>query len=177
MSQHLRDSVSVPPPSPTLRADDIRSEIEIETERLIKRTGKAVSPEPIHLTVYSPQVPNLTLVDMPGMLQVAAMGWACCDSTPRHRLDKGTHRWPAAEHRSGSGRDGQALHQGTPRWLACTLVQVLTRAALQGDNAIILAVSPANADLATSDAIRLAREVDPYFERTIGAVWCLALCA
>jgi replication fork clamp-binding protein CrfC len=32
---------------------------------------------------------------------------------------------------------------------------------VQNDNAIILAVSPANADLATSDAISLAREVDP----------------
>lgn len=33
---------------------------------------------------------------------------------------------------------------------------------------IILAVTPANADLATSDALRLAREVDPTGERTIG---------
>ncbi len=39
---------------------------------------------------------------------------------------------------------------------------------LQGDNAIILAVTPANADLATSDALHLAREVDPSGERTIG---------
>jgi hypothetical protein len=30
---------------------------------------------------------------------------------------------------------------------------------IKGDNAIILAVSPANADLATSDALRLAKEV------------------
>jgi hypothetical protein len=41
---------------------------------------------------------------------------------------------------------------------------------LQGDNAIILAVSPANADLATSDALRLAKEVDPLGERTIGVL-------
>lgn len=39
----------------------------------------------------------------------------------------------------------------------------------QGENAIILAVTPANADLATSDALHLAREVDPAGERTIGA--------
>lgn len=39
---------------------------------------------------------------------------------------------------------------------------------VQGDNAIILAVSPANADLATSDALHLAREVDPAGDRTIG---------
>ena len=41
--------------------------------------------------------------------------------------------------------------------------------AVQGENAIILAVTPANADLATSDALHLAREVDPAGERTIGA--------
>ncbi len=40
----------------------------------------------------------------------------------------------------------------------------------QGDNAIILAVTPANADLATSDALHLAREVDPAGERTIGGL-------
>ena len=40
--------------------------------------------------------------------------------------------------------------------------------AVQGENAIILAVTPANADLATSDALHLAREVDPAGERTIG---------
>ena len=39
---------------------------------------------------------------------------------------------------------------------------------MQGDNAIILAVTPANADLATSDALHLAREVDPAGDRTIG---------
>ena len=41
--------------------------------------------------------------------------------------------------------------------------------AVQGDNAIILAVTPANADLATSDALHLARQVDPAGDRTIGA--------
>jgi hypothetical protein len=41
---------------------------------------------------------------------------------------------------------------------------------VQGDNAIILAVTPANADLATSDALRIAREVDPPGDRTIGVL-------
>jgi replication fork clamp-binding protein CrfC len=41
---------------------------------------------------------------------------------------------------------------------------------IKGDNAIILAVSPANADLATSDALRLAKDVDPLGERTIGVL-------
>ena len=38
-------------------------------------------------------------------------------------------------------------------------LEEMARRYVQGENAIILAVSPANADLATSDAIRMAREV------------------
>jgi hypothetical protein len=44
----------------------IRDEIEAETNRHLKKTAKSVSTDPIQLTVYSPNVPNLTLVDMPG---------------------------------------------------------------------------------------------------------------
>jgi hypothetical protein len=50
------------------RAEAIRDEIEAETNRYLKGKGRAVAPEPIQLTVYSPNVPNLTLVDMPGVL-------------------------------------------------------------------------------------------------------------
>ncbi|KAL6985832.1 Phragmoplastin drp1e, partial [Sarracenia purpurea var. burkii] len=37
-------------------------------------------------------------------------------------------------------------------------------------NCIILAITPANQDVATSDAIKLAREVDPAGERTFGVL-------
>lgn len=37
-------------------------------------------------------------------------------------------------------------------------------------NALILALSAANTDLANSDALQIAREVDPQGERTIGVV-------
>lgn len=46
--------------------DAMRQEIEDETHRLLQRCRKPVSPDPIQLTVHSPAVPNLTLVDMPG---------------------------------------------------------------------------------------------------------------
>lgn len=49
-------------------------------------------------------------------------------------------------------------------------IYVTNATTLQGDNAIILAVTPANADLATSDALRIAREVDPPGDRTIGVL-------
>eukprot|EP00798_Chlamydomonas_sp_ICE-L_P016681 gene16681-22940_t len=111
----------------------IQQEIEDETERHLAKIGgtSTISPDPIYLTVYSPNVPNLTMVDMPGLTKVPI--------------------------------DGQPL----------SIVQELddmVRQYIKGDNAIILAVTPANADLATSDALRMAREVDPTCERTIGVL-------
>lgn len=44
-------------------------------------------------------------------------------------------------------------------------IEDMVRNYIKGENAIILAVSPANADLATSDALRMARDVDPNGER------------
>ena len=43
------------------------------------------------------------------------------------------------------------------------------------ENTLILAVSPANADLANSDALKLARSVDPEGLRTIGVITKLDL--
>uniref|UniRef100_UPI00358DF209 dynamin-1-like n=1 Tax=Myxine glutinosa TaxID=7769 RepID=UPI00358DF209 len=43
------------------------------------------------------------------------------------------------------------------------------------DNCLILAVSPANTDLANSDALKLAKEVDPQGLRTIGVITKLDL--
>ncbi|RYY80541.1 hypothetical protein EON63_16695 [archaeon] len=39
---------------------------------------------------------------------------------------------------------------------------------IRNPNAIILAVTAANQDLANSDGLKLAREVDPLGERTVG---------
>lgn len=117
---------SAAPPAPT--PDEIRQEIEAETDRHLAGR-RVVSPDPIYLSIVSPTVPNLTLIDMPGLTKVPI--------------------------------DGQPA----------SIVQDLddmARKYIRGPNAIVLAVSPANADLATSDALRLAREVDPAGERTIG---------
>lgn len=43
------------------------------------------------------------------------------------------------------------------------------------DNCLILAVSPANSDIANSDALKLAKEVDPQGLRTIGVITKLDL--
>ena len=49
--------------------DEIRKEIEQETFRVAGQ-NKGVSRLPIHLRIYSPNVLDLTLVDLPGLTKV-----------------------------------------------------------------------------------------------------------
>jgi len=49
-------------------------------------------------------------------------------------------------------------------------IENMVRSYVEKPNSIILAISPANQDIATSDAIKLAREVDPSGERTFGVL-------
>ncbi|XP_073496297.1 dynamin-1 isoform X10 [Phyllobates terribilis] len=115
--------------------EEIRLEIEAETDR-ITGSNKGISPVPINLRVYSPNVLNLTLVDLPGMTKVP-VGDQPVDIEAQIRD---------------------------------MLMQFVTK-----DNCLILAVSPANSDLANSDALKIAKEVDPQGQRTIGVVTKLDL--
>ncbi|MCI19138.1 dynamin-related protein 1A, partial [Trifolium medium] len=48
----------------------ISQEISDETDRETGRS-KGISSVPIHLSIYSPHVVNLTLVDLPGLTKIA----------------------------------------------------------------------------------------------------------
>uniref|UniRef100_A0A3Q0SFB4 Dynamin-2 n=1 Tax=Amphilophus citrinellus TaxID=61819 RepID=A0A3Q0SFB4_AMPCI len=115
--------------------DEVRQEIEAETDRLTG-SNKGISPIPINLRVYSPNVLNLTLIDLPGMTKVPV------GDQP-----------PDIEHQI---RD--------------MLLQFITK-----ESCLILAVTPANTDLANSDALKIAKEVDPQGLRTIGVITKLDL--
>ncbi|CAA6666992.1 unnamed protein product [Spirodela intermedia] len=117
----------------------VRKEIQDETDRLTGKT-KQISPVPIHLSIYSPNVVNLTLIDLPGLTKVAV------------------------------GKD--AL--GQPDSIVQD-IENMVRSYVEKPNCIILAISPANQDIATSDAIKIAREVDPTGERTFGVLTKLDL--
>ncbi|KAJ7962579.1 dynamin-like protein [Quillaja saponaria] len=108
----------------------VRKEISDETDR---ETGqsKMISTVPIHLSIYSPNVVNLTLVDLPGLTKVAV------DGQPESIVQD---------------------------------IENMVRSYIEKPNCIILAISPANQDLATSDAIKISREVDPKGERTFGVL-------
>ncbi|KAH6767338.1 dynamin-like protein [Perilla frutescens var. hirtella] len=107
-----------------------RKEIADETDRETGRS-KQISAVPIYLSIYSPNVVNLTLIDLPGLTKVAV--------------------------------DGQSES-------IVADIENMVRSYIEKPNCIILAVSPANQDLATSDAIKISREVDPKGERTFGVL-------
>ncbi|XP_067273282.1 dynamin 3a isoform X2 [Pseudorasbora parva] len=115
--------------------DDVRREIEAETDR-ITGTNKGISSIPINLRVYSPNVLNLTLIDLPGITKVPV------GDQP-----------PDIEYQI---RD--------------MIMQFICK-----ENCLILAVTPANMDLANSDALKLAKDVDPQGHRTIGVITKLDL--
>ncbi|KAL1809463.1 hypothetical protein DCAR_0729005 [Daucus carota subsp. sativus] len=108
----------------------VRKEISDETDRETGRS-RAISTVPIYLSIYSPNVVNLTLIDLPGLTKVAIDGQS--DSIVQD-------------------------------------IENMVRSYIEKPNCIILAVSPANQDLATSDAIKMSREVDPKGERTFGVL-------
>ncbi|CAN4108407.1 unnamed protein product [Withania somnifera] len=108
----------------------VRKEIADETDRETGRT-KQISSVPIYLSIYSPNVVNLTLIDLPGLTKVAVEG------------------------------QSESIVAD---------IENMVRSYIEKPNCIILAVSPANQDLATSDAIKMSREVDPKGERTFGVL-------
>ncbi|GAY45719.1 hypothetical protein CUMW_091480 [Citrus unshiu] len=108
----------------------VRKEISDETDRETGRS-KAISTVPIHLSIFSPNVVNLTLIDLPGLTKVAV------DGQPESIVQD---------------------------------IENMVRSYIEKPNCIILAISPANQDLATSDAIKISREVDPRGDRTFGVL-------
>ncbi|XP_055819945.1 dynamin-related protein 3A-like isoform X1 [Solanum dulcamara] len=108
----------------------IRREILAETEKEVG-VNKGVSDKQIRLKICSPNVLNITLVDLPGITKV-----------------------PVGDQPS----DIEAR------------IRNMIMSYIKQETSIILAVSPANADLANSDALQLAKEVDPTGTRTIGVI-------
>uniref|UniRef100_H3C1N8 Dynamin-1-like protein n=1 Tax=Tetraodon nigroviridis TaxID=99883 RepID=H3C1N8_TETNG len=115
--------------------DEIRQEIEAETER-ISGNNKGISDEPIHLKIFSPNVVNLTLVDLPGITKV-----------------------PVGDQ---------------PKDIEIQIRELIFKF-ISNPNSIILAVTAANTDMATSEALKVAREVDPDGRRTLAVVTKLDL--
>ncbi|XP_070508514.1 dynamin-like [Chironomus tepperi] len=115
--------------------EKVQKEITQETDRVVG-TNKGVSNIPIVLKVFSPNVLNLTLIDLPGMTKVPI------GDQPQD-----------IEHR----------------------IRSMILDFIKKETCLILAVTPATMDLANSEALKLAREVDPNGNRTIGVITKLDL--
>ncbi|TPX74668.1 hypothetical protein CcCBS67573_g04053 [Chytriomyces confervae] len=110
--------------------NEIRDEINRETETKVGKNA-GVSPQPINLRIYSPNVLTLTLIDLPGLTKVAV---------------------------GDQPKDIERL-------IKDMIMKFITK-----PNCIILSVTAANTDLANSDGLKLAREVDVEGVRTIGVL-------
>ena len=101
--------------------DGFVSDLQLETDRELG-TNKGISEKQIRLKIFSPNVLNITLVDLPGITKVP-VGDQPTDIEAR--------------------------------------VRTMILSYIKHETCIILAVSPANADLANSDALQMARIADP----------------
>ncbi|KAK1264101.1 Dynamin-related protein 3A [Acorus gramineus] len=108
----------------------IREEIQSETDREAGG-NKGVSDKQIRLKIFSPNVLNITLVDLPGITKVP-VGDQPTDIEAR--------------------------------------IRTMILSYIKHETCIILAVTPANSDLANSDALQMARIADPDGSRTIGVI-------
>ncbi|KAA0201339.1 hypothetical protein HAZT_HAZT000538 [Hyalella azteca] len=115
--------------------DAIRKEIEDDTDR-ITGNNKGISNLPINLRVYSPNVLNLTLIDLPGLTKV-----------------------PIGDQPADIEQQIRSM-----------IMTYITK-----ESCLILAVTPANSDLANSDALQLSKDADPDGLRTIGVITKLDL--
>ncbi|KAI8049226.1 Dynamin central region-domain-containing protein [Syncephalis plumigaleata] len=108
----------------------IRDEIVHDTE---VKTGRnaGISPQPITLRIFSPNVLTLTLVDLPGITKV-----------------------PVGDQ---------------PKDIEKQIREMILKYIIK-PNSIILAVTSGNTDLANSDGLKMAREVDPEGVRTLGVL-------
>nr|XP_010313067.1 dynamin-related protein 3A-like isoform X1 [Solanum lycopersicum] len=110
--------------------NEIRREIQAETEREAG-ANKGVSDKQIRLKIFSPNVLDITLVDLPGITKV-----------------------PVGDQPS----DIEAR------------IRTMIMSYIKRPSCLILAVTPANADLANSDALQIAGNADPDGYRTIGVI-------
>ncbi|KAA8545668.1 hypothetical protein F0562_020881 [Nyssa sinensis] len=110
--------------------NEIRMEIQAETEREAGG-NKGVSDKQIRLKIFSPNVLDITLVDLPGITKV-----------------------PVGDQPS----DIEAR------------IRTMIMSYIKLPSCLILAVTPANSDLANSDALQIAGNADPDGYRTIGVI-------
>ncbi len=102
-----------------------------KAQDIVAGTNGSISGELISLEIWSPDVPDLTLIDLPGIAREAV------GNQPQD--------------------NGQQIKTLLKKYIGCK-------------ETIIVVVVPCNVDIATTEALKMAQEVDPTGERTLVAV-------
>ncbi|XP_038657393.1 interferon-induced GTP-binding protein Mx3-like isoform X2 [Scyliorhinus canicula] len=124
-----RGKISYKEYSRTLKnATEVEGEI-LKAQNAIAGDGLGISHELISLEIESTNVPDLTLIDLPGIARVAV--------------------------------GNQPLNIGEQ-------IKILIKSFIKRQETINLVVVPCNVDIATTEALKMAQEVDPTGERTLG---------
>ncbi|MBN3298264.1 MX protein, partial [Amia calva] len=121
---HYRDNIKVYLGSPAQVEEEIR-----KAQDIIAGKGDGISDEKINLEIISSEVPDLTLIDLPGIARVAV-----------GNQPKDIGNW----------------------------IKGMIRRHIDKQETISLVVVPCNVDIATTEALKMAKEVDPSGERTLG---------
>ncbi|XP_046762484.1 interferon-induced GTP-binding protein Mx isoform X2 [Gallus gallus] len=102
-----------------------------KAQDIVAGTNGSISGELISLEIWSPDVPDLTLIDLPGIAREAV------GNQPQD--------------------NGQQIKTLLKKYIGCK-------------ETIIVVVVPCNVDIATTEALKMAQEVDPTGERTLGVL-------
>ncbi|KAM8916841.1 interferon-induced GTP-binding protein Mx-like [Spinachia spinachia] len=100
-----------------------------EAQKTLAGVGVGISDDLISLEIASPDVPDLTLIDLPGITRVAVKG------QPENIGDQ---------------------------------IKRLIHTFITKQETISLVVVPSNVDIETTEALKMAQEVDPSGDRTLG---------
>lgn len=119
---YLGESIDIESPA------DVEDEVR-KAQNCIAGEGNGINDELITLEVVSQDVPDLTLIDLPGITRVAL---------PNQPADIG--------------------HQ----------IKTMIKKYIRRQETINLVVVPSNVDIATTEALEMAKQVDPDGERTLG---------
>lgn len=129
--------------------------------------GVGISHDLISLEIASPDVPDLTLIDLPGIARVAVKG------QPENIGEQVGRTRAPEEGQHFLKRPSSFLLWSTGQCLmptVCGLFQIkrLIHKFITKQETISLVVVPCNVDIATTEALKMAQEVDPDGERTLG---------
>ena len=173
-SANIRLSWSQAQPSSAGQVDsyeEIGARISLLTEALLLARGTHATFEAEHsivIDLVAPNVPDLTVIDLPGIVRTQVTGQA---GDVMKEVDHLLERYLKQERRIIPNPNPNCNPNPNPTTLTPTQTLTLTlERHLKQERTIILCVIPSNVDIATVDILERAHKVDPDGVRTIGVL-------